>query len=340
MSENTEMTTEPKQQSPVAEFRGLMERGMRAEIEKALPKGIDPDRFIRTTVTSVQMKPELLYADRKSLMAACMRAAQDGLLPDGREAVLNIYDTKVKVWENNREVERWVPMVQYLPMVRGILKVMRNSGEIAHIDAAAVYEKDHFRFTRGDDPKIEHEPYLGEDDPGKIIAAYIIVRLTNGECHREVMPRRDIEKTRTASKNPDGKNSPWTKWYDQMAIKAVIKRAAKLLPNSSDRLDRVIEHDNEASGFDAFNQRGVDATAITQQPAGTALTDQRTEQDSRRPSRLAGIVNRNRTAEPVPTPTQTAAQQAAAGLPGDPPAGDEPPPWDEMPPGAHMEAAE
>ena len=39
-------------------------------------------------------------------------------------------------------------------------------------------------------------------------------------------------------------------------------------------------------------------------------------------------------------PELLAAQQAAAGLPGDPPAGDEPPPWDEMPPGALMEAAE
>ena len=29
-------------------------------------------------------------------------------------------------------------------------------------------------------------------------------------------------------------------------------------------------------------------------------------------------------------PELLAAQQAAAGLPGDPPAGDEPPPWDEM----------
>lgn len=293
------MTTEQKPQSPIAQFRGLMEGGMRAEIKKALPPDIDPDRFIRTTITAVQMNPDLLGADRRSLMASCMRAAQDGLLPDGREAVLNIYNTKVK----NGNREEWVPTVQYLPMVRGILKTLRNSGEIAHLDAAAVYEKDAFRFVRGDKPSLEHEPYLGEDEPGKIVAAYIVVRMNNGEVHREVMPRRDIEKTRDASKSGNGASSPWTKWYDQMAIKSVIKRAAKLLPTSSDRLDRLIENDNEAMGFEGFNQRGVDAAEITQQPttsSAPALTDERTEQGRRRPSRMAGIVDRARTAETVP----------------------------------------
>ncbi|AFN39075.1 RecT-like ssDNA annealing protein [Burkholderia phage BcepMigl] len=319
MSDPMSNEQQPAEQKPTPyiEFREKLNRGIRAEIEKALPPDIDVDRFIRTVLTSVQMKPDLLYANRQSLMNACMRAAQDGLFPDGREAVLNIYPTKMKVWDERakREVEEWVPMVQYLPMVRGILKVMRNSGEVANIDAAAVYVKDHFRFVRGDDPRIEHEPYLGDDDPGPIIAAYMIVKLTNGEVRREVMPRRDIEKTRLASKNAEGANSPWTKWYDQMAIKAVIKRGSKLLPASSDRLDRVIEHDNEASGFEAFNQRGVDASALMvpaepAAPATPAVTDQRAEQDQRRPSRMAGIVNRARTAEPV-------ARAAAAGLPAD-----------------------
>lgn len=307
-----------KKANPIAEFRSLMEGGMRAEIAKALPKDIDPDRFIRTTITAVQMNPDLLNADRRSLLAACMRAAQDGLLPDGREAVLNIYNTKVKDRETGRDA--WVQMVQFLPMVRGLLKCMRNSGEIAHIDAAAVYAKDHFRFTRGDDPRIEHEPYLGEDDPGPVVAAYMIVKLRNGEIHREVMSKRDIEKVRAASKSPDGPG--WRNWYDQFAIKSVLKRGAKLLPSSSDRLDRVIDHDNEAMGFDGFNQRGADATALMQQQAAPVLTDERATQDLRRPSRLASIVKRAKSEQPV-------AQQAAEGLPAEQAPAEDSPPWDE-----------
>jgi recombination protein RecT len=282
--------TAERQQSPLAALRATLEGPMKAEIAKALPPGIDPDRFVRTAVTAVQMNPDLLYADRRSLFGACMKAAQDGLLPDGREAVLNIYNTKQK--QDGRDV--WVPTVQYLPMVRGVLKTVRNSGQVASVDAAAVYAKDHFVFRRGDDPRIEHEPYMGEEDPGQVIAAYIIVKLDNGETHREVMPRRDIEKTRAASKSGDGASSPWTKWYDQMAIKAVIKRAAKLLPTSSEALDRVIQHDNEESGFD-FNQRGV----TTELEAPTAPAPKAIANNTS--SRLADIVGRRKQAEPVPT---------------------------------------
>jgi recombination protein RecT len=279
-------TQEAAQENPMKQLRCYLEGAMKAEIAKALPKDIDADRFIRTVITAVQMNNELIYADRRSLLASCMKAAQDGLMPDGREAVLNIYNTKVKV--DGRDV--WIQMVQYLPMVRGLLKVARNSGEIAHIDAAAVYEKDDFVFERGDDAKIVHRPYLGGEDPGQVIASYMIAKLTNGETHREVMSRRDIEKVREASKASNGPG--WSKWYDQFAIKSVIKRGTKLLPQSSDRLNRVIEHDNEAMGFD-FNQRGVEAQMIESKPQPKpALAEGR-------PSRVAAIVGANKKPETV-----------------------------------------
>lgn len=292
------------QANPMKDLRATLEGPMKAEIAKALPPGIDPDRFIRIAVTSVQMTPDLLYADRRSLFAACMKAAQDGLMPDGREAVLNIYNTKQKV--DGRDV--WLPTVQYLPMVRGILKIMRNTGGVLKTDAAAVYEKDEFSFERGDEPRIVHKPYLGADDPGQIIAAYVIVKLENGEVQREVMPRRDIEKVRAASKSGDGANSPWTKWYDQMAIKGVIKRVAKLLPTSSENLDRVIQNDNDAMGFD-FNQRGTDATQVL---AGHSVK-QIDNKPTGRPSRLHSIVQQNSApTEAVPVDGTQASEARAA----------------------------
>jgi recombination protein RecT len=279
--------SDERPQNPLAALRTTLEGPMRAEIAKALPKDIDPDRFIRTVITAVQMNPKLIDADRRSLFAACMKAAQDGLMPDGREAVLNIYSTKVK--EGGQEY--WTDMVQFLPMVRGLLKCMRNSGEVASVDAAAVYEKDEFAFERGDEPRIIHKPYLGADDPGQIIAAYAIVKLANGEVHREVMSKRDIEKVRGASKAANGPG--WTTWYDQFAIKSVIKRSVKLLPSSSDRLNSVIDHDNDAMGFD-FNQRGIDASqAITAAPAPKQL-------EAKRSTRLHDIIGATGTAVPEP----------------------------------------
>lgn len=321
MTTNAEPASQAKKPSDIALFRQSLEGGMKNEIAKVLPKEIDPDRFIRTTITAVQMNHELLYADRRSLIASCMRAAQDGLMLDGREAVLNIYKTKMKGQGGRDE---WVPVVQYLPMVRGLIKTIRNSGEVAHIDAAAVYERDEFAFERGDAPKLVHKPFLGEEDPGKIIAAYVVVRLNNGEVHREVMPRRDLLKVRAASK-ANGENSPWAKWEDQMAIKSVIKRAEKLLPSSSDRLARVIEHDNEAMGFDGFNQRGADLALEAPQQA-PALTDQSAAQVTVRPSRMAGIIGKAKAEQPI-----TDAQHAAAGLPAEhaPPPQEATLPWED-----------
>lgn len=277
-----------KAETPLSWFCGAIDK-RKKEFVAALPKEVNAERFMRTLITTAQMRPELLDADRRSLIASCMKAAQDGLLPDGREAVLNVYKTQVG--------NDWIQMVQYLPMVRGLLKTLRNSGEVSSVDAAAVYENDHFRFTRGDNPCIEHEPYDGDDDPGKVKAAYVIVKFDNGEIHREVMFRRDIEKVRGASKAGNG--PAWAKWYDQMAIKSVIKRAHKILPSSSDRLERVIEHDNEAMDFD-FNQPQP-AAAVQQLPHTEPVASIAHKRGGA--SRLGGIIGLDSAAVTVPVHT-------------------------------------
>ncbi|EBQ8762702.1 hypothetical protein BKM35_21955 [Salmonella enterica] len=299
MNAVTQQTTEQRQETPLSWFRSAVDK-RRSEFMSALPKDVNADRFIRTLITTAQMRPELLSADHRSLIASCMKAAQDGLMPDGREAVLNVYKTQIG--------NDWVPMVQYLPMVRGLLKAIRNSGEIAHVDAAAVYEKDHFRFTRGDDPRIEHEPYDGDEEPGLVKAAYVIVRFDNGEIHREVMFRRDIEKVRAASRTSDG--PAWRNWYDQMAIKAVIKRAHKLLPSSSERLERVIEHDNEAMGFDFSSHAAADDVQQLPQQQVATIPHKR---ESRGASRLSGIIGLTSKQSDL-APAQGAAGEREASL--------------------------
>ena len=210
------------------------------------------DAFVRVVLNAVMANPDLLAADRRSLIAGCMKAAQDGLMPDGREAVLNIYSVKVK----EGGAERWVQHVQYLPMVGGLIKNLYASGEITSLDAAAVYANDRFLFRRGDDPKLDHEPTMA-DDPGQLVCAYVVVRLKNGDIKREVMPRRDIEAVRAVSKSGNGASSPWVKWYDQQAIKSVIKRAYKQLPKS-EKFEAADRADNEELGFAGTPQSMAD----------------------------------------------------------------------------------
>lgn len=284
MEGNEEMSTPAeKPKSPALQFSSKL-TDQREAIAKQLPRGIDPDRFIRTAITTVNLNPDLLSCTPASLYASFMQAAKDGLLPDGKEALIQPYNCKVS---QKGESDRWEKRAQYMPMMRGILAVMYRTGIVSMIDGVAVYEKDHFEYDRGDNPRIVHRPYMGMDDPGPVIAAYVVIKLTNGEVKREVMTRREIEKVREASK---AKNGPgWTTWYGEFAIKAVIKRASKQLPTDSEDLARVIEHDNEAMGFDF---RDNSQPQIQQQPVAR-LPGQ--------PSRLHSIIGLNqRQAEPMP----------------------------------------
>lgn len=215
--------------------------GKKAEIRSLLPKSIDVDHFIGVCKTAVLQNPDLAQADRRTFFTACMAAANDAMFPDGKEAVLNVYNSKVKI--DGRD--QWIKKVQYLPMVGGMVKKLYATGLVSYVDAAAVYEADLFEYERGDISRLMHRPTMA-DDPGKIVAAYVVVKLSNGEIKREVMPRRDIEKVRAASKAPDGPG--WTTWYDQFAIKSAIKRCYKQLPKIKE-LESAIAHDNEATGL-------------------------------------------------------------------------------------------
>lgn len=231
----------PAKITPMEAMRGTLSK-LEAEFAMALPPQIPVQKFIRTTMTAVQMNPDLLDVDRRSLLASCMKAAQDGLLVDGREAALVIFRTK-----NG-------PMAQYMPMIGGLLKKLRNSGELASIGAHVAYENDEFRYELGDEERIVHKPHLA-GKRGQPIAAYAIARTKDGATYREVMSLDQIEQVRNVSRAKD--SGPWVSWWDEMARKTVLRRLLKRLPSSAD-LDEVIEHDNDTSDL---------APQVPEQPA-------------------------------------------------------------------------
>lgn len=223
--------------SPVAVFRQTISQpAMREQIRMALPNHIPVERFERVAVTAVQQNPDLLNpqkVERQSLFGALVKAAQDGLLPDGREGAIVPFRGKA----------------QWMPMVAGIMAKVRRSGEIANWETAAVFEKDAFERLLGDDQRIYHKPYE-EGDPGQVVGAYSIVTFKDGSKSRDYMPRWRIEKAR--EQNPIGKNSlMWTKFYDEGAVKTVIRHHAKRLPMSTD-VEALFERDESmtpAAGF-------------------------------------------------------------------------------------------
>jgi recombination protein RecT len=204
-----------RRDDPVAVVRQNLTQ-MSDQLKMALPSHVPVDKFHRVTMTAVQGNPLLLDADRRSLFGAIVKAAQDGLLPDGREGALVIFNKQV----------------QWMPMVAGILKKVRQSGELASIDAQIVHANDKFTYRPGIDSVPIHEPdWFG--DRGEPVGVYAVARLKDGNViPPEIMNRAQIEQVRKVSRASG--NGPWVSWWGEMARKTVIRRLSKRLPMSTD----------------------------------------------------------------------------------------------------------
>jgi recombination protein RecT len=210
----------------IARFRGELV-AMTPEFANALPSHIKPEKFQRVVMTVVQLQPDLLKSDRRSLFASCIKCAADGLVPDGREAALVVFGGKV----------------QYMPMFTGIQKRIRNSGEINSIQSHVIYENDEFSWCQGIDASVTHKPKF-PGDRGKPIGAYAIAKFRDGSDPQiEVMDVAAIERVRKVSRSAS--NGPWVSFWDEMARKTVFRRLSKWLPLDADA-DKLMRRDDDA----------------------------------------------------------------------------------------------
>lgn len=226
---------QPKKLSPVEDLvNTLGSEKIVSEFGKVLPKHVPVERFIRIAQTAVRIKPDLAAANRQSFFSELMKAAQDGLVIDGREATINAY--------NNKKIN--AKIAKYMPMVFGICKKARNSGEIKTIDAAVVYEKDTYsQWTDETGAHFKHERARGERGKPQLTYAYAMTR--DGGFFFEEIDEEQMNAIE-ASNRGAGEDSPWKgKFRDEMRRKSAIRRLAKYrLPSSTD-IDQVIQRDDD-----------------------------------------------------------------------------------------------
>ena len=242
------MSVTTLKQNPITQFRSEL-MAMTPEFANALPSHIKPEKFQRVLLTVVQLQPDLLSCDRRSLFAACLKCAADGLIPDGREAALVKYSNAV----------------QYMPMLTGIQKRVRNSGDIASIQAHVIYEHDEFIWQQGVDASVLHKPKF-PGDRGKPIGAYAVAKFKDGSDPQvEVMDLAQIERVRKVSKASG--NGPWVQWWDEMARKTVFRRLSKWLPLDAET-DVLMRRDDEAGAPTVAETAGVvlEGVAAEQSP--------------------------------------------------------------------------
>jgi len=246
------------------------------EIASILPSTLSPERFKNWAIAAVKQNPELLECTPRSLFQAIIRSAQDGILPDGREGVIGVYNTKVK----KRGQEYWEKQAQWNPMAFGLRKRARELDGLL-IDAQVVHEKDHFVWHQGDDPRIEHEPAKLGTDRGKMIGAYAIFKREDKTIiAREVMDMTQINTVREQSKQPDG--LMWKKFTTEAWRKTVLRRGIKSVP-VSEGLQEIIRRDDETN-FD-FSDRPAEQILVPP-PAPKALKSEPVQEDQKLPNIL------------------------------------------------------
>jgi len=209
-------------QDLVARVRG---EEFQSQLALALPEGVRQERFVRAVATALLDNPDLAdpeKVERASVFQSLLKSAQDGLVPDGREAALVIFGRKA----------------QYLPMIGGMRKIAAESGWT--IRTAVVHEADEFEVELGVDPRVRHVPVRPGSDPGDPIAAYAVGAHGDGRREVEVMTVDEIEQVRAVSRAKD--RGPWVDWWSRMAEKTVGRRLfAKLPLGDRERIERVLE---------------------------------------------------------------------------------------------------
>lgn len=192
---------------------GKLLEGNRKQLQDALPKMFAPERFIRVVLTTLRKNPKLLDCEGSSLLQCVMDAAQLGL-EIGNNVLGHAYLVPFK------------DECTLIPGYKGLISLVRRSGDISTIEMECVHEGDTFKYEKGDTPRILHIPNDADEerDSKPITHVYVVVSLKDGGKQRSVWTAAKIDshkkKYAKAWQKPD---SPWQKHWETMAKKTVLR---------------------------------------------------------------------------------------------------------------------
>lgn len=188
----------------------------------ALPKHIDSERFTRIAITTIRQNPKLAQCTQASLLGALMTSAQLGLEP----GVLG----QCYLIPYGREC-------QFQISYKGMIELLRRSGQLKDIYAYSVYSNDEFEMVYGLKRDLKHKPKL-DGDRGEMIGCYCVAILKDDTVAFEFMTKQEIE-THGKKFSKTFENGPWKSDFEAMAHKTVVKKMLKWLPLSVEFLENV-----------------------------------------------------------------------------------------------------
>ena len=136
--------------------------------------------------------------------------------------------------------------VQYQIMKNGLIELAMESGKVQSITSDTVRENDEFKIVKSPDT----DTYTfspARKNRGSIDGFFAAVKLTNKICHLKYMAIEDVEAHRdsySALFKAKPTLSPWTKSFEGMALKTVIKALFRSL-SISPKMDQTVGLDDK-----------------------------------------------------------------------------------------------
>lgn len=184
-----------------------------ANLLAAMPNSLSKERFIATLVKEFAANPKLKSCTPDSVITSIQEAAMLGLEINGvlGHAFLIPYGKECTLQTG----------------YRGLIELVRRSGEISTLTMEAVYKSDTFEYALGDEGYIRHVPASNANasfDNKDITHFYVTVKMKDGGVQRKVWPRKKVEQHRDRyAKAANKKDSPWSTHFDVMGKKTVLR---------------------------------------------------------------------------------------------------------------------
>lgn len=268
-----------RQNTTAATVKSWLDKSKDA-IARELPKGVNMQRFSAVAVNAISTTPMLSACKADSLFFGILKGFRLGLEVNGPlgEAYLVPFRDKSGSM-----------LATFMPSYKGLIRLARQSGELATLYADVIKENDEYSIQRGTDMCLIHKIKIGRR--GETIAFYAAAKFKDGCFDYELMTPEEIEHIRAKSKAAN--SGPWMTDYDEMAKKTVLKRLLKRLPMSVENFAEAVQADNkaEAGEIEPIQIEGIEIPVEELDKSDKADASDKSDGQAERPAgaaRLAG----------------------------------------------------
>lgn len=193
---------------------------------------------------AINRNPKLAECAPQSLREAVTNVAAIGLTLNPAFGYAYLVPESVKIGD------KWIAICQLRVSFKGLMKIAVDSQGISFCRAEIVRKNDAFTYNGPCDKPDHKMDAFG--DRGEIVGVYCVVKTPCGDWLTDIMNKADIDKCMAAAKT----KNVWQSWYEEMAKKAIIKRASKQWPmgDGGERFNQAVAVVNDAEGSEPIER--------------------------------------------------------------------------------------